>query len=132
MQNRPASGPLPVMYAFIHASQLKYNEDMPIWMQTMIIDHFMAECVANGGARRSSRMGIKYWKDKDILDFIYLKKNNIWLNSSNNSIGVDKEFWDNCNTPGSFANTVFLNATGCVYESGEPGFVNLDKLTVVE
>lgn len=132
MQDRPASGPIPLMYAFIHASQLKYQDNIKPWLQNMIVDHHMSVCVANGGARRSSRMAIKYWKDSDILEFINLKRNHPWLNSSNNSIGVDVEFWNNCNIPGCKANEVFLASTECVYNTGEPGFVSLDKLTSID
>ena len=133
MQDRPASGPIPLMYAFIRSSQLKYDDVIvSAWLQNMIVDHYMSVCVANGGARRSSRMAIKYWKDNDILEFINLKRNHPWLNSSNNSIGVDDEFWKNCNIPGYKANDVFLAATECVYNTGEPGFVSLDKLTSID
>ena len=128
MQNRPASGPLPLMYAFIHSAYLKY-QDFPIWKQTMILDHFMSECVANGGARRSSRIAVKYWTDEDIIEFITIKRTNPWLWSSNNSIGVDQSFWDDSQTEGTLANEVFLLATKCIFESGEPGFINLDQLT---
>jgi len=132
MQGRPASGPIPLIYAFVKSSELKYKEDMPIWKQTMILDHYMSECVANGGARRSSRIAIKYWKDPDIFSFIILKKDNPWLWSSNNSIGIDPLFWEESQNPGTIANKIFEEATLNVYESGEPGFVNLDKLVVVE
>ena len=132
LQGRPASGPLPLIRAFTESSLIKYQEDMPIWKQTMIIDHFMSACVACGGARRSSRIAIKYWKDEDILDFITLKKSNPWLWSSNNSIGVDKEFWQESQMPGTLAYEVFLKSTECIYESGEPGYVNLDKLTSID
>lgn len=133
MQNRPASGPLPLMYAFIKISQVKYMDIAP-WKAAMFIDHYAAECVANGGARRSARIAVKYWKDEDILDFIKIKSDNPWMWSSNNSVGVDKDFWDDAKIEGTKANIVFNaimdNSFG--NESGEPGFINLDKLTVKE
>ena len=114
MQNRPASGPVPLMNAFYKASTLK-GAGLAPWKQAMYIDHMFAECVLVGGARRSARMSTKYWKDKTILDFITIKRpieyNGLsneeiinyrkdlpiapqgFLWSSNNSVMVDSEFW---------------------------------------
>lgn len=131
MQNRPSSGPIPVLYAFMQIAKVKYM-NIPIWKQTMFVDHYAAECIANGGARRSARIAIKYWKDDDICEFIIIKKENPWLWSSNNSIGVDVEFWNEAKVEGSLAECIFLLATKNAYVSGEPGFVNLDKLTTNE
>lgn len=132
MQNRPASGPIPLIYAFQQTAKVKYLEDAMPWEQNMIIDHYMSECVANGGARRSARIAVKYWKDPEIFEFITIKKNNPWMWSSNNSIGVDAEFWDDVFAPGSHAQKVFMLATENSFGAGggEPGFINLDRLTV--
>lgn len=114
MQNRPASGPVPLMNAFNKAATLK-GAGLAKWLQTMYIDHYFAECVLVGGARRAARMAVKSWRDKTVLDFIVVKRpieyhgksvNEIaslrsksmfppqgFLWSSNNSITVDKEFW---------------------------------------
>ena len=132
MQGRPASGPLPLMYAFIKAAQVKYQEDMAIWKQNMIVDHFFSEAVVNGGARRSSRICVKFWKDEDIFEFIRIKKDNPWLWSSNNSVGVDREFWEQARTPGTWGFEVFNAITEAQYldGTGEPGIINVDLLTV--
>ena len=156
MQNRPASGPAFTAYAFWKASKIKKDMfsyfdyaldvevELPItpepWKQTILIDHYMSECVANGGARRSARISIKYWKDDNILDFINLKHNFtnssgesiIW--SSNNSVGVDQEFWMDAKNPGTKAFEVFNAITEASFGhgTGEPGMVNLDKLTANE
>lgn len=114
MQNRPASGPVPLMNAFYKALTLK-GAGLSPFMQTMYIDHYFAECVLVGGARRAARMSTKFWKDATIFDFITIKrpieyydksveeiielrtslanKPNGFLWSSNNSVMVDKEFW---------------------------------------
>jgi len=118
MQNRPASGPVPLMNAFMKAATIKGGELDP-WRQAMYIDHYFAECVLVGGARRAARMSTKYWKDETIFHFITVKrpieflgkkmddivairndaaKNGIippqgFLWSSNNSVAVDDEFW---------------------------------------
>jgi adenosylcobalamin-dependent ribonucleoside-triphosphate reductase len=112
MQGRPASGPVPLMNAFMKAASLKGSGIAP-WRQAMYIDHYFAECVLVGGARRAARMATKIWTDKDIIEFIrvkrpiefdgksmeevidYRKTDNPYgfLWSSNNSVAVDAEFW---------------------------------------
>ena len=112
MQNRPSSGPVPLMSA-IHKLVTLKGADMPRWMQAMYVDHYLAEPVLVGGARRAARMAVKHWKDKTIFDFIEIKRpiefigksakqvENIrkerdylaFLWSSNNSVGVDADFW---------------------------------------
>lgn len=132
MQNRPASGPIPVIHAFQQINNVRSNWDIDPWEQAMFIDHYAAECVANGGARRSARIAVKYWKDPGILRFIKIKKNNPWMWSSNNSVGVDAEFWEEAKYTNSQANLIFNEITISSYGdgSGEPGIINLDKLTV--
>ena len=114
MQNRPSSGPIPMMNAFAKAATLKGSNLEP-WQQAMYVDHYFAECVLVGGARRSARMATKHWRDKTILDFITIKRpieydglkleeiiqyrkdadsvpqGFLW--SANNSVMVDDEFW---------------------------------------
>lgn len=128
MQNRPASGPGPLMEAFRKIAAVK-NSGMEPWMATMFVDHFLAECVLVGGARRAARMATKYWKDSGILDFIQLKRGG-FLWSSNNSILVDEQFWRESRIEGSWANIVYNAAIEAAYHdgTGEPGFINVDKL----
>jgi adenosylcobalamin-dependent ribonucleoside-triphosphate reductase len=118
MQGRPSSGPKPLMGALLKVSTLK-GAGMKPWRQTMYVDHSLAECVLVGGARRAARMATKHWRDKDIFDFIQVKRpiefqgmtmeeilayrsqlaadkqptpfSFLW--SSNNSVAVDSEFW---------------------------------------
>jgi ribonucleoside-triphosphate reductase (formate) len=118
MQSRPASGPVPLMNAFIKAASLK-GCGLDPWRQTLYIDHYFSECVLVGGARRSARMSTKFWFDPSIFEFITVKRpiefigksvdeiialradlaerglptpmGFLW--SSNNSITVDAEFW---------------------------------------
>lgn len=118
MQNRPSSGPVPLMNAFAKAARLKGSGLAP-WRQAMYMDHYFAECVLVGGARRAARMSTKYWKDRTVLDFIKVKRpieyagmsrNQVieyrnqrveagmlnpepFLWSSNDSVTVDEEFW---------------------------------------
>ncbi len=114
MQNRPASGPVPLMNAFYKAGTLK-GAGLSPWRQALYVDHYFAECVLVGGARRAARMSTKSWRDATVLDFIHVKRpveydglkmdeiidlrhaspapptGFLW--SSNNSVTVDEEFW---------------------------------------
>lgn len=113
MQNRPASGPGPLMEAIRNIATVR-GSGMPAWRASMYIDHYSAECVLVGGARRAARMATKSWRDPGVIDFINVKrpieflgksgeeieeiKKTSWpmgfLWSSNNSVTTDKEFWD--------------------------------------
>lgn len=156
MQGRPSSGPIPLMQALHKIGTLK-GAGLAPWMQAMYVDHYLAEPVLVGGARRAARMAVKYWKDRTVIDFIHVKrpiefkgKNYeevqalrgpmAFLWSSNNSIGVDTEFWTRLSYGPDHqhynaeltrhARRVFEEATGCAYGdgTGEPGFINLDQL----
>ena len=154
MQNRPASGPVALMDAFEKAAKLK-GAGLAPWRQAMYLDHYFAECVLVGGARRAARMSTKHWSDPTIFDFITLKrplefqgKNvpeilefrkdnrpNAFLWSSNNSVTVDEEFWElvrgsNKSPRAKHAKKVFRMVCNAAYAdgTGEPGFINVDKL----
>ncbi len=161
MQNRPASGPVALMNAFHKADTIK-GAGLDPWKQAIYIDHYFAECVLVGGARRSARMSTKFWKDNNIFDFIKVKrpieyegkslqeiveyrKNATtppqgFLWSSNNSVVVDKEFWNLLSVKrgeknytseiAQHARKVFQLTTECSYAdgTGEPGIINADHL----
>lgn len=143
MQNRPASGPGPLMTAIKNIAALK-GSGMAPWKSTLTVDHYLAECVLVGGARRAARMATKTWRDKTALDFVTVKQGGV-LWSSNNSITVDDEFWDanklREGDPETFryaandlqlhAGAVFEKATHASYHdgTGEPGFITVSRLT---
>jgi len=114
MQNRPASGPGPLMDAIREIANLR-GQDLEPWEAAMIADHYLAACVVVGGARRAARIAVKHWKDRSIFKFIDFKRpvefigksreeveamratgqyfeSRYW--SSNNSVAVDQEFYD--------------------------------------
>ncbi len=119
MQNRPSSGPKPLMNALMKCASIK-GAGMKPWMQAMYVDHYLAECVLVGGARRAARMATKFWRDPTVLDFIRVKRPIeydgldmaevivfraaeaaakrtppfAFLWSSNNSVTADAEFWE--------------------------------------
>ncbi|KRW94278.1 hypothetical protein AQY21_20320 [Paracoccus sp. MKU1] len=162
MQGRPSSGPAPLMDAIEKIAKVR-GSGMAPWRATLYIDHFLAEPVLVGGARRSARMSTKWWQDADILEFVEVKrpvellgksreevesyladltakglpKPLSFLWSSNNSVTVDEDFWDRVNGPESDdpltvkAKAVYDRVMACGYSdgTGEPGFINVDRLT---
>ena len=152
MQNRPASGPGPLMAAIMNIAKLR-DAGMAPWRSAMYADHYAAECVLVGGARRAARMATKFWKDPTVLDFIQVKRGG-FLWSSNNSVTVDQEFWTAVikvsemiqqrglsvrdlrdifviDRDEHHAYNVFTAICEAAYHdgTGEPGIITVDKLT---
>jgi adenosylcobalamin-dependent ribonucleoside-triphosphate reductase len=139
MQNRPASGPGPLMNAIEKIAKLRDMGFEP-WEGAMHADHYSAECVLVGGARRAARMATKSWRDKSIFKFIAIKqKGGLW--SSNNSVTVDALFRQLVRMPqdevpahmaelAAHARKVFEAICRHSYHdrTGEPGIINVDKL----
>ena len=121
MQNRPASGPKPLMQAIEKVTTVK-NAGMPPWKQAIFVDHYLAECVLVGGARRAARIGTKVWSDPEIFDFIDIKRGG-FLWSANNSIAVDDKFWQQKTKHSRKVLDAVLKAS-YYHDTGEPGFVN--------
>ncbi len=124
MQNRPASGPRPLMNAIAKLSTIK-NAGMSPWRQALFIDHYLAESVLVGGARRSARIATKTWTDPEIFDFIAVKRGG-FLWSANNSVAVDDKFWKQKTKHSEKVLDAVLKAS--YYDkTGEPGFINQHK-----
>ena len=138
MQGRPASGPGPLMQAIANIARLR-DAGMAPWRAAMYADHYAAECVLVGGARRAARMATKYWKDNTVIDFVNIKRGGFqW--SSNNSVLVDAEFWELVQADEApegklfswqHARAVYKALTEASYfdQTGEPGLINVDRLT---
>lgn len=129
LQNRPASGPLPLMHAISRLASIKAAGMKP-WKQALYADHYLAECVVMGGARRAARMATKSWRDRDAIEFVDIKRGG-YLWSANNSLLVDAEFWEAARKPQhSHARRVFEAATNAAFwdHTGEPGFINVDLM----
>ena len=121
MQNRPSSGPKPLMNAIDKLSTVK-GAGMSPWKQAMFVDHYLAECVLVGGARRSARIATKTWSDPEIFDFINIKRGG-FLWSANNSVAVDDKFWKQRSGHAKKVLDMIMEAS---YKdgTGEPGFIN--------
>ena len=125
MQNRPSSGPKPLMNAIKKITTIK-GAHMSPWKQAMYVDHYLAECVLVGGARRSARIATKVWTDPEIFEFINIKKGG-FLWSANNSVAVDEKFWSQRSNHAKKVMEAILKAS--YYDgTGEPGFVNQHRL----
>lgn len=96
------------------------------WKQTMFVDHYLAECVLVGGARRSARIATKVWTDPEIVDFVNIKRGG-FLWSANNSVAVDEKFWKQKTAHSRKVLEAVLQAS---YHdgTGEPGFINQHRL----
>lgn len=125
MQNRPASGPRPLMKAIEKVATVKAAGLTP-WKQTIFVDHYLSECVLVGGARRAARIAVKTWTDSGIFDFISIKKGG-FLWSANNSVSVDDKFWKQKSKHSQKVLEAVLQAS-YFDKTGEPGFVNQHKL----
>ncbi|MBU0576799.1 ribonucleoside-diphosphate reductase [Patescibacteria group bacterium] len=125
MQNRPSSGPKPLMQAIGKVASIK-GAGMSPWKQALFADHYLAECVLVGGARRSARIATKRWTDPEIFEFITIKKGG-FLWSANNSVTVDEKFWRQRTKHSQKVLEAMIKAH---YEdgTGEPGFINQHKL----
>jgi len=129
MQGRPSCGPVPTMQAFANVRDKVVGRGLPRWLQAMMVDHFFAESVLVGGARRAARIATKSWRDEGIFEFINCKQEgDLW--SANNSVAVDEEFWQKVHQEDTRAREVFDAVTYAAYHhgTGEPGFLNLHRL----
>lgn len=125
MQDRPASGPKPLMNAIERVATVK-GAGMSPWKQAIFVDHYLAECVLVGGARRSARIATKVWTDPEVVDFVNIKRGG-FLWSANNSVAVDEKFWEQKT---AHARKVLKAIMEASYHdgTGEPGFVNQHML----
>lgn len=125
MQNRPSSGPKPLMNAISKLATIK-GANMSPWKQAMFADHYVAECVLVGGARRSARIATKNWTDPEIFEFINIKRGG-FLWSANNSVAVDDKFWKQRTKHSRKVLSAIMEAS---YNdgTGEPGFINQHRL----
>ncbi|MFC0409792.1 recombinase [Roseomonas elaeocarpi] len=142
MQGRPASGPVSLLRGLMnirrHVLEPSRDRDpageaLQPWEQALLVDHHLSVEVQVGGARRAARMATKSWRDPGIGRFIRAKsEGGLW--TANNSVMVDREFWERVRTGEpddrltQHARMVFEEVTRCAYLNGEPGFINGDML----
>mgnify|MGYP003390367949 CR=1 FL=1 len=91
-------------------------------IDAMEVDHAIAQCVVAGGVRRSARMSIMHWSDPQIEEFIDCKAKSGSHWTTNISVEVDDNFWQQCNLGEAWHASKILQALseGAV-RNGEPG-----------
>jgi len=129
MQNRPASGPIDTMETYLKVASIKHKDYKP-WKQALYIDHYLAENVLVGGARRSARMATKWYKDSDIREFIHIKEGgDLW--TANMSVLVDRKYWKSAsmsNLGEESRLATEISMAQYYNKNGEPGYINVDRL----
>lgn len=122
-----ACGPGPLVKLLFNAAKILnscYGRKLSS-LETMELDHAIADCVVAGGKRRSSRMSIKNWKDPDIFEFINCKKIDGTHWTTNISIEVDDEFFAEYANGNKHARDVMRETVLAMRLNGEPGFWNI-------
>lgn len=125
-----ASGPLPLAKMLIEVCQILSNTDSQLnGIAAMEIDHSIAQCVVAGGVRRSARMAMMHWSDPQIMDFIEIKSASGSHWTTNISVEVDEDFWQQVEggsmstaKGGALAREVLGLMSGGMVLNGEPGF----------
>jgi adenosylcobalamin-dependent ribonucleoside-triphosphate reductase len=137
-----ASGPLPLaemLHSVAGVMNLRLGQKLD-GLGAMEIDHAIASAVVAGGNRRSARMAIMHWKDRQIFEFIQSKQDPSKNWTTNISVEVDDEFFEAAD---AFEDVyvwksdepiyrIAANHAACVLkaiaegmlENGEPGFWN--------
>ena len=91
-------------------------------IDAMAVDHAIAQCVVAGGVRRSARMSMMHWADPQIEEFIDCKAKSGEHWTTNISVEVDEEFWQQARQGEAWHAAKILGylAEGAV-RNGEPG-----------
>lgn len=122
-----ASGPLPLANMLIEVSKILSDraegKNKLDGISAMEIDHAIAQCVVAGGVRRSARMSMMHWADRQINEFINIKKDSGSHWTTNISVEVDSDFWEQQGRGHAWHAHKILKAIseGAVH-NGEPGF----------
>ena len=122
-----ASGPLPLAQMLTSVadimSEVAVTSGKLDGMSAMEIDHAIAQCVVAGGVRRSARMAMMHWADPQIEQFLTCKTESGKHWTTNISVEVDSDFWDQQNRGTAWHAHKIMEAisTGMAH-NGEPGF----------
>lgn len=126
-----ASGPGPLI-EMLHKVNTILNSKVGLRLDpitAMTIDHLVASCVIAGNVRRSARMSILHWRDPHIMEFINCKSDSDQHWTTNISVEVDDEFWEQ----GDQHSVDVLDAiVAGMHRNGEPGIYNSEAAAVGE
>ena len=102
-------------------------------LEAMEIDHALAAAIVAGGARRSARMAIMSWKDRDIFEFIHLKEDHQSHWTTNISVEIDDDFHVALMTTDhpmhEHAESVLREVVAGMVRDGEPGMIDTDAMS---
>lgn len=121
-----SSGPAPLVMMLSKVAAIlnsKIGKKMSS-LDMMDIDHEISKVVVAGGIRRSARMSIKYWADKDIFEFLQCKKDPEKQWTTNISVEVDDLFFRAVRKREDHAARVLSEVVAGMSKNGEPGFWN--------
>ena len=121
-----ASGPDPLAGSLVKLQDvIKRAEGRHLSsVEAMECDHYLAEAIVAGGARRSARMSIVHWDDPHVFDFIHCKENPMLHWSTNISVEVDDRFFEMYEAGDEGAHAVAKAVVRGMINNGEPGFYN--------
>ncbi|MBF6428670.1 ribonucleoside-triphosphate reductase, adenosylcobalamin-dependent [Nocardia cyriacigeorgica] len=120
-----ASGPLPLAQMLTEVCRILSGDSGSrlSGIAAMEIDHAIAQCVVAGGVRRSARMAMMHWADPQIMEFIRIKQATGSHWTTNISVEVDEDFWDELKIgTGGLAEKVLKAIAEGMVHNGEPGF----------
>lgn len=119
-----ASGPVPFAQMLQKVSEVlsERSGTRLTGIDAMVVDHAIAQCVVAGGVRRSARMAMMHWADQQIEDFIHCKAESGEHWTTNISVEVDDDFWNQAKQGDAWHASKILRhlAEGAV-RNGEPG-----------
>lgn len=119
-----ASGPLPFAQMLQKVSEVLSDRSGTrlTGLDAMTVDHAIAQCVVAGGVRRSARMAIMRWDDEQIEDFIHCKAESGEHWTTNISVEVDDNFWNQAKQGDAWhAAKILRHLSDGAVRNGEPG-----------
>lgn len=129
-----SSGPAPLVSMLVSVAKIlnsKVGQKLTS-IDMMEIDHEISKVVVAGGIRRSARMSMKVWSDRDIFDFIHCKSNPEKHWTTNISVEVDDDFFRAVRKHDEHAMRVLSEVSTAMHRDGEPGFWNSSLAAVGE
>ena len=131
-----ASGPAPLVKALVGIAEVVNRADasgrLIGALESMEIDHLIAESVVAGGARRSARLAALHWTDPEILDFISCKADGRSHWSANISVEIDGAFRVAVAHSDQLALQVLAAVAVGMATNGEPGLIDTELMSLDE
>lgn len=128
-----ASGPAPLVEAVIGIAAVLNRAGgrgrQLGGLESMEIDHLIAQSVVAGGARRSARLAAMHWGDPEVFDFIGCKTDGRSHWSANISVEIDEDFRLAVHAGDEHAVAVLAAVAKGMATNGEPGLIDTDLMS---